>query len=905
MACLTRADSRNHQSGWRKSIDEIGQTGKRHLNPFAHDLDGLEGELRDATSSISSNSRESLTPSLFAERLQEFYSLAKTVSKQNRVLRKLYLKSLQAREDDIQNPAADTFQWLLGSPDPPSPRKLVSTMPALRSRTPEQVRQAQLSRNFLNFLRQRNQTLFISGRAGCGKSTLMKFLSGNKRVMEALKEWAGDRKLVVVKMFFWRSDDLFLKSLRGFYSAILFHTIRHCPELVDKLFPPEESEAEGFMDAAEYPTEELRKSVSRLTNLRISDTHCFCYFIDGLDEYEGDAVDHSQLAKQLTDWSAASEAKIICSGRPSAIYRDAFESIGMTIDLHELTAPDIRRFARHKFNVHLDKPEHLEAKKACLKLVNVIVERAEGVFLWAGLVVRALLNASILNENPSRLEHILEECPSDLNQFFKKILQRIHPDRWAQRRSMVLLYLTLRNPYSRALNGLVPSWLDELDWLADSTFQDNHFPLDIDARGYSEDEIKDRLKTAKDLLQAHTQGIVELREVDDEMSPLYFKHRLEFFHRSVREFLEDEWLPEVQQNLKPLLLPHQEVEIYSRILCAEAKFCPQYQDPTNTSENLRDFFETSFFWFLRLTTKQGIHPPRSCLQDLEQIVNGGSLQIESGDPGRTSIGMKGTVKAFLGYLKIEHDRSWRWHDRTDDGCSFLHLAAYFAQHDYILDRLGGIERDIRDAEGLGLNLLLSTSVGTDVVLCRHLLNHGWSHGDQVRIDHEMAIYSPSTMPTTSVWLIVLRDFAHNAVAFLHSRRQKASCPEYLDRDWIERFAAVIEAFLCAGASPRMQFILSFDDGPYYTAPLELLLEGLKPPNWPALCGLLHANQGVGDLGTKKREPHADGFLGYSRLMALGKECSLSMLLRNYCHVLAVEELDSGNSLDGSFKVRVF
>lgn len=97
-------------------------------------------------------------------------------------------------------------------------------------------------------------------------------------------------------MFFWRSDDLFLKSRRGFYRATLFHILRHCPEFVDALFPSEE---ESFMDAVEFPIEELEQAVRRLAKLQCGGTHCFCYFIDGLHEYEGDFTEQKVFAQQL------------------------------------------------------------------------------------------------------------------------------------------------------------------------------------------------------------------------------------------------------------------------------------------------------------------------------------------------------------------------------------------------------------------------------------------------------------------------------------------------------------------------------------------------------------------------------------------------------------------------------
>ncbi|KAM3078254.1 hypothetical protein ACMFMF_004660 [Clarireedia jacksonii] len=733
----------------------------------------------------------------------------------------------------------------------------------------------------------------------------MKFLSSNERVADALKIWAGDRKLILIKMFFWRSDDLFLKSRRGFYRVILFHILRHCPELVGVIFPSEE---ESFMDAMEFPIEQLEQAMRRLEKLQYSDTHCFCYFIDGLDEYEGDTTDQRVLAQQLVDWSSAAEVKIICSSRPNPIFQEAFDHIGMVINLHDLTAHDIEQFAKDRFNTILDKAEHLAARNVCVDLVNVIVKRAEGVFLWASLVVRSLLNASLLHEEPSKLRKILDDSPTDLNDFFEKMLQRIDPSPWSQRRSTILLYMTLRNPYTDPLNALAVSWLNELNWLEDPTFQDNEFPLDQAPRGYSDNDIDTRLASARILLQACTQGLVELREQEDARSPSFFRYRLEFFHRSVREYLDEQWLPRARMRSRPALpLPMQEVEVFSRLRCAEAKFCPLAQDVVDTRMSVPGSLESTFYWFSQLALKEGMQPPLKCLQDLERVVNGESLQIQLDGRELVSMQSRGSLKAFLGNLKIEKDLSWRWHDRTTDGCSFIHWAAYWGQRDYVVHQLRGIEHHVRGAEGTELNLLMSAAVATDAVLCRYLLSRGWSFDDRIEITTPGEIGHSPMKDGVPVWLVVLRDFAFNHLAFLKCRRERISFPEYMDAEWLERWAAVIEVFLAAGANPRMEFILEFGrSSQLLVAPLEMMLEVLKAPNWPSLLGFFEESSN--SCGYATSSPVAETAQisgGYLDPRAAPQKCTMQMLLKDSWDIVGVQEAGISTRLFGTFQVRVF
>jgi hypothetical protein len=165
------------------------------------------------------------------------------------------------------------------------------------------------------------------------------------------------------------------------------------------------------------------------------------------------------------------------------------------------------------------------------------------------------------------------------------------------------------------------------------------------------------------------------------------------------------------------------------------------------------------------------------------------------------------------------------------------------------------------------------------------------------------------MESAPVWWVVLRDFAFNLLAFLKVRREKVSCPEYLDSEWLERFAVIIEACLEAGASPKMEFVLDFGhSNQFYAATLELLLETLKPPNWPTLLPFFQGEARGRDLELQAPKSSADGTStihgGSLALRMPSKTCSMSMLLKDSWGVVGIQD-DTSNGLFGPFKVRVF
>lgn len=47
----------------------------------------------------------------------------------------------------------------------------------------------------------KNQTYWINGKAGSGKSTLMKFILEHDKLYESLRKWAGSSTLLILNFF--------------------------------------------------------------------------------------------------------------------------------------------------------------------------------------------------------------------------------------------------------------------------------------------------------------------------------------------------------------------------------------------------------------------------------------------------------------------------------------------------------------------------------------------------------------------------------------------------------------------------------------------------------------------------------------------------------------------------------
>lgn len=912
-----------------ESIGHLAETSDRDTEQIRDLLtqtnDRLDQLELSATATPTNNTLSQTLKDLVSQ-AQCFNSLVQAMPSQNQALRRLFYRSIFRREDEVMTAEYGAFKWIfnansdpatLVSPHTPRIVAITGNVPLEES---EETLRAETSRVFIDFLRYSGRTLFVQGKAGCGKSTFMKYVAHNELTDSNLQVWARGKKLVVIKVFFWRSDDLLQESIEGFLRSILFQVLSQCPELIDSIFP---NVPAGESDAVEYRLSELEEAFARLLSIETEGSYRFFCLIDGLDEHQGDNLSHQDLANQLVSWGSLPNVKILCSARPYTVFLEAFKESGEIIEFHKLTRSDISNFAECKFTESLAKPKLQEAQRNCLSIVHDIAENAQGIFLWAVMVVRTLIN-QVLDQDASEkaLRQRLQECieRDSLDSLFELILQRVDRAPYVQTRSNMVLYLAANNPFESPLNALVFSWLDELDWFQ-GPFDSDPAPDDCE-QDYSGEVISPRIERATSLLHQLTQGLLEVVNTRDPAP--YFRHRVDFYHRSVRDYLRERWKTGARKS--PFSNQMDEIQAYCRLRSLEAirrtrrRFIHADQMSGLTEDadasvmsNLRSLFEYTFLWLGSCSPTNSL-PPNESLQAFERAL----LQSEDSFP-----------PFLLGRLLINEDVSWRYHSRNAlEKTSFLHWAAYWAQGQFVRAHPSADKwtPGRNTSSPPDLNLLLSSSTAADVETARWLLSKGHSPDQLMKvfdlqlgpdqswqgheagkenwrnapptwksIHHHMGDQTHGLDTTTTVWMVFLRDFVSNVKLYCWKRKIASSWPLYLDRDWLERLSKIIEAYLDAGANPYVYFILFHQDPRnMYKATLYQLLDVFKPENLSSFDILL------------KKPWWKDFFPGGVLLSSLPKYESVTadMLLGGEWKVLGVG-LDNGQELLGSFKVRIF
>jgi hypothetical protein len=389
--------------------------------------------------------------------------------------------------------------------------------------------------DFTQWLELGSSLYWITGKAGSGKSTLIKYVYQDSRTFEYLKKWAAGVSLVTAAYFFWNSGTSMQMSQQGLLQSILYQILSSCPKFIPHILP-RRWEAYVLFGDDHFPINELElRQAFRLLTKEDPLATKFCLFIDGLDEFDGD---HSNLIDFIKDIAGSTNIKVCVSSRPWVVFEDAFAN-GPSLMLQDLTYPDIMHFIMSMFsrNEGFRELQKREPEYAG-KLLEDIGQKAAGVFLWVHLVVHSLLAGLVNGDRVSDLQRRLAFLPPDLENLYQKILDGLDPFYLEHASQLFQLIRIAQQPPS----VLRLSFADE----------DPDFFLHCKTEPLGEDQISTRIEVIKRRLNSCCKGLLEVApntdtfEVTEDSyisasaSVIYRAHStVQYLHGTVKDFLEN------------------------------------------------------------------------------------------------------------------------------------------------------------------------------------------------------------------------------------------------------------------------------------------------------------------------------------------------------------------------------
>ncbi|KAL8365058.1 hypothetical protein RB595_004057 [Gaeumannomyces hyphopodioides] len=404
-------------------------------------------------------------------------------------LRSLAFRDMDGRPNDIANAADGTCKWLL------------------EHETSKQ------------WTRRHRGLLWIKGKPGSGKSTLMKY------ALHALPSLYGTDTLAFSFFIHGRGHELQRTPL-GLFRSLLYQILSTVPGALRDLIDSFEHKQKTVGEPGEKWQWSLQPLQAFLKSSlpRILERFPVILFIDALDECGSepacDLIDYlHNLLETLPSTKSQFGVCFSCRHYP-ILELDG----GSTIQLETENNADISLYVRGRFS-RRHPGAHIE---------RLISDRAQGVFMWAHFVVGRVLQLDRQGESQGMIEAKIKQTPQALDRLYRDLIEG------AENRSNTLRLMQWICFSTRPLTT------DELQWAMAVDLDGTYKSLE-NCQQSDDFIINDKIDRR---IKALSCGLAEIVPLSDAQV-------VQFIHQSVKDFFVKTGLSVLDSNLKsPIGMAH-------------------------------------------------------------------------------------------------------------------------------------------------------------------------------------------------------------------------------------------------------------------------------------------------------------------------------------------------------------
>ncbi|KAK4446737.1 hypothetical protein QBC34DRAFT_147976 [Podospora aff. communis PSN243] len=364
---------------------------------------------------------------------------------------------------------------------------------------------------------------WIQGKPGSGKSTLMKFLVREIGVLSSASQGSIATDRTVLFHFIWAGGGTLQKSICGILRSLLQQLLSQHAELLDAVIEDSPQLASNHRHG-------------RLTKGELESLFGTCIsrygkpvliFIDGLDEMvhsERNLTDtHDNLLQLLHKLASIDKVKLCLSSRLEPEFQRGLGEFP-TLRLQDLTREDMRLFAQDHLR-RFTPPGALHDGEYA-DLVDIVCEKADGVFQWLALVVQSLARGMRNGDTLPELQLRLQTIPDDINGLYQMMWSRTHEDHGIYQEEAARCFNMMLDWSAFAAEG---SAVEVFHLLMASKPSKAECILQ-DATAISPDAIQGECNAYSRRIAIRTAGLLEI-------SPN--GRRVDFIHRTAIEFLQN------------------------------------------------------------------------------------------------------------------------------------------------------------------------------------------------------------------------------------------------------------------------------------------------------------------------------------------------------------------------------
>ena len=265
---------------------------------------------------------------------------------------------------------------------------------------------------YLWWITEPNRILWLKGKPGSGKSTLMKSLYATRRKLVA-------HDSTVLLMFFFNARGAPVeKTLLALYTKMMHDLVCQVPAfLCEFLLLSTRRRCDRASCGTNWQLSQLADTFHDFIGRKQS--HKVEILIDALDECNDDEVRGvvRRFEDSITAAIESGTALNVCWSSRHYPHISMESPHGVSLRLDVKNESDIIRHVQGAF------PKQPDQSLASL-MMNV-TSRAQGIFLWAELVTQKLLKANDQGREMADLERILSSIPEQLDDLFAQIFEEV------------------------------------------------------------------------------------------------------------------------------------------------------------------------------------------------------------------------------------------------------------------------------------------------------------------------------------------------------------------------------------------------------------------------------------------------------------------------------------------------
>lgn len=326
----------------------------------------------------------------------------------NQFVESLRFPEMRLRFNQVSDSYPGTFKWLLET------ESLPDDYPSNNERA---------SYELVSWLRGSDPIFWIHGKPGSGKSTLVKMVSTHERTQELLQSVRPSKKTIILRHFFWLLGEEVQRSLKGCLAALLWQFCDASPEAAWQLLQHDtDSRVHDLLNKRVFHDWSVTELEFAILKMHLYAPLC-CLFIDGVDEFDrGSPIDDfTRLIKAFTTQGI----KVCLSSRPEPHIERLYGKYPK-LHLQDVTKADMRTMVEGKLTKAVSDVGIVNlGENSVHTLANDIVDKAEGVFLWACLAIKRLSSDIHNGDGILILKERLKCLPRGMKELYQQMWARL------------------------------------------------------------------------------------------------------------------------------------------------------------------------------------------------------------------------------------------------------------------------------------------------------------------------------------------------------------------------------------------------------------------------------------------------------------------------------------------------